>query len=447
MRMSVWKRSPTGFALLVCMGLYFFHFYSIWKYAVDVPYYDDWATFESAQLPSGLSLAGLTMQNNEHRMATTRLLIWSLYRVNGWNIAIHQTINFVLYGLTLLTMVWVLMRATSEHVGFAVLCFMIFLFSPINRVNHFWASQSLLHFWLLFLVIACYFLFRELENWRDVIFAAVAAILCMYSMAAGVVSTMVLLAMFTLFKISKVHKEKFFAYRNSLMRAISIWAILITAILFWLSDYSKPSYHPALVLPYRWEFWSHFLNIVALGFGIDQLSNILGAFYLLVVLLPMVGVVYRYGPNLPIGSWRSITLTLTVLAVLASVSVGRAALSIEQSKESRYFELAMPLLPLSVVNWTVFLQETTYWRRAVLVTLWIICCFAFGDNWRQFRYYKREAVKRHTAHACLQAYYQGKGDGNCPTVYPVSIPPRLLEEGKKLNVSFYRRISSQGRRQ
>jgi hypothetical protein len=103
----------------------------------------------------------------------------------------------------------------------------------------------------------------------------------------------------------------------------------------------------------------------------------------------------------------------------------------------------MPLLPLSVVNWSLFLEERKSLMMAAVAALWIICFIAFWNNWRQFRYYKREAVQRQLGIACLAAYYDGKGDGNCPTIFPGPLPTRLLEGAKILNVSFYRRIASQ----
>jgi hypothetical protein len=72
------------------------------EYAVDVPFEGEWASFEPSQLPSGLSLGGLIVQHNEHHLVTTRLLIWLQYRLNGWNLAVHQIFNVSLYGITLL---------------------------------------------------------------------------------------------------------------------------------------------------------------------------------------------------------------------------------------------------------------------------------------------------------------------------------------------------------
>jgi hypothetical protein len=444
MRNTALKTSFTLLPLMICTGLYLFHLSLIWRYSVDVPFEDEWASFEPNQLPSGLSFSSLIVQHNEHRLVTTRLLVWLQYRINGWNLAVHQIINFLLYGVTLLTLLWVLMSDGPPHVGVAVLWFAPYLLSPINRANHFWGYQSQLHFWLFFLVLGCYFLIRETDKWSDTASGTMAAILSMYSMAGGVISDLVLLGMYGFLTAVRVRSSKNYErHGRYYLRAAFVLGFLGAAILFWLSGYSKPPYHPALVLPYESKFWSYFLNIVAFGFGFDQVSNILGVFCLLVVVLPVVGSAAIYGRSLPVGLWRSITLTLAVLGVLASVSSGRAGFGIGQSKESRYFELAMPLLPLCVFNWTLFLQAKKSLMAAVVASFWIICLISFSNNWRQFRFYKQEAARRQTGLKCLAAYYEGKGDGNCPTIFPVPLPARLLEGARVLNVSFYRKIASQ----
>ena len=290
MRATALRSWLTGFALLLCMGLYLFHFYLIAKYAVDVPYHDEWASFEPNQLPSGLSLGGLIAQHNEHRLATTRLLIWLQYHLNGWNLAIHQLVNFVLYGLTVLALLWLVTRETTRHAGSAVLCFMIYLLSPINWFNHSMGYQSQVHLWLLFFVLACNFLFNETEKWFDLIIGTGAAILSIYSMASGVLASLVLIGTFALRRAIRLHSAKNTPERaGGYVRAIFVLVLLGAAILFWSVDYRKPSYHPALVLPYEGRFWAYILNIIALGFGMDQVSNTLGIFCLGVILVPMLG--------------------------------------------------------------------------------------------------------------------------------------------------------------
>jgi hypothetical protein len=214
-------------------------------------------------------------------------------------------------------------------------------------------------------VIACSFLFSEAEKGFDIAIGTVAAILSTYSMTGGFVSSLVLLAMFGVFKAIRIHfSTQSSKCTRSYFQLICVLGFLGTATLVWLADYRKPLHHPVLLLPYEWQFWGHSLNLVAFGFGIDRVSTTLGVFYLCVVLVPVTGLILICGRNLPIGAWRSFTLTVAVLGVLTSVSAGRAGLSIEQAKASRHFEFAMPLLPLSVVNWTFFLRKRNFLSAA-----------------------------------------------------------------------------------
>lgn len=101
----------TWFALLplvLCSCLYIFHFLLIWKHAVDVPYRDEWASFKPNQLPTGLSKNGLIAQHREHRLATTRLLVWLQYNLNEWDLAVHQKANFLLYALILVSSIYII---------------------------------------------------------------------------------------------------------------------------------------------------------------------------------------------------------------------------------------------------------------------------------------------------------------------------------------------------
>lgn len=57
-------------------------------------------------MPSGLTLGWLFAQHNEHRLVTTRLLIWVLYKLDGWNVATHQVINFFVYGVIIACLIY-----------------------------------------------------------------------------------------------------------------------------------------------------------------------------------------------------------------------------------------------------------------------------------------------------------------------------------------------------
>jgi hypothetical protein len=425
--------------LLVCLGLYFFHLRLVWKYAVDVPFMDEWASFEPDQLPNGLSVGGLFAQHNEHRLLTTRLFVWLQYQLNGWNLEVHQRLNFAIYGFIILAVGWFSKAAVPEIPVWLIAGFLVFLLSPIGWWNHFMGYQSQVHFWLLFYLVAAYFLFRETERWLDLTIGSTAATLSTYSMAGGFVSSLVLVAMFALFKAIRIHSAPESRKARSFAQLLFVLGFLGTATLLWLLNYQKPSYHPALVLPYQGKFWSFFLNIISLGFGIDMVSNVVGGFCLLLVIAPLLAVILINKGNLSGRQWRIFVSTVGVLAILASVSTGRAGSGIEQAKESRYFEFAMLLIPLSEVSWAFLLYSRKFLQAAVIAGLWIFCLVTFGNNWKEFPNYRIESVQRKAGLRCLSAYYQGHGDGDCPTLFPAPIPARFLEEAKVLNVSFYRR--------
>lgn len=425
-------------AFLACAGLYLFHLYLIWKYAVDVPFMDEWASFEPNQLPAGLSVNGLFAQHNEHRIVTTRLLVWLLFHLNGWNLRTHQLLNFALYGLILMVSVWFVKKTALQIPIWLILSFVVFLLSPLNWSNHFWGYQSQLHFWLLFYLASSYYLFSDTQSWLYLVVGVAATILSTYSMAGGLVSSLVLLVMFGLFKATRIYSVEPRKRARDYLQLMLVAGLGGATNVMWLINYRKPVYHPPLVLPHQGQFWRYFTNIVALGFGMDRLSLPWGLFCLFIVLAPLLGVLLSRRGGWPAGQWRAFVPTLGVLAVLASVTAGRTGFGIEQSKESRYFELGMSLIPLSLVGWAVFLQESKRLKAGVIAGLWVFCFFASWNGWKDFQNYQIEALRRNAGLACLLASYRGIAGGYCPTIYPTPIPPRILEQAKLLNASFYR---------
>jgi hypothetical protein len=403
---------------------------------------DEWESFGSNQLPAGLSLAGLFAQHNEHRLVTTRLLVWFQYHLNGWNLKLHHLLNFVIYGFILITSGWFAKEAAPEIHGWLILSFMIFLLSPINWFNHFMGYQTNVHLWLFCFLESVFFLFSETQRWLDLIIGSGAAVLSTYSMAGGVASSLVLVVMYGLFNVFRMRSSR--ESRGKARRftqLIFVAGFLGATILLWLVNYRTLPYTPPPALPYEWKFWGHFLNLVAFGFGVDRLASIPGAFYLFIILTPILAIIRINKFNLSIGQWRVFVSTLGVLAVLASVSCGRAGFGIDQAKQSRYFEFGMLLIPLSVVNWAFLIQGRHRLKVAVMAGLWMFCFLGFRNNWNDFQNYKLEAAQRKVGLKCLRAYYEGTGDGYCPTIYPVPIPTTLLENAKALNVSFFRKMT------
>src|SRR5437762_1548710 len=63
-----------AFLLSVALGALY-----LTKWAVDVPYLDEWEALRSSQLPTGFNWHWLWAQHNEHRILPTNLEVLALY--------------------------------------------------------------------------------------------------------------------------------------------------------------------------------------------------------------------------------------------------------------------------------------------------------------------------------------------------------------------------------
>jgi hypothetical protein len=437
--------------LLICVGLFLLQLALIWTYAVDIPYWDEWETFQAHHLPEGLTLKWLFEQQNEHRPLTTKLLVWFLYHLNGWNLIVHQILNFAIYGLILLWLVWFAKKISHLPV-WIILSFIVFLLSPINYENHFWGYQSLVHFWLLFFLASSYYLFSEAQRWSELIAGSTLSILSIYSFGSGIVSSFVILVIFGLFKGIRAFSATDRGKRTLELRQLIIVVIIVgSALALWLNGYERPPYHPPLTFPDKWKFWDFFLNLISFGFGIDKVSVFLGIICLLIVLVPLCGIL-RQKRNPSSGQWMTFALVLSLLAVLASISASRAGFGARYAKSSRYAEFGMILIPLSLLSWSFFLNGKERLKKQLIAGIWFFCFLTFGNNWlwfgnydagvASFRSYQVVAAIKMAGVECVKTYYFQGGDGYCPTIYPNVAAPKL-EEAKKLNASFYRRIAQQ----
>jgi len=433
------KRWLLKIPFLVCIALFVFHGYVVQKYAVNIPYWDDWAMFSGDDHPASIDFSWLRAQHNEHRMATTKSLNWLQFQLNGWNYPVNLLINYVLYGGLLVCLVWLARGPAAPVPMWAMLGFTIFLLSPINWFNHFMAMQSAFHFYVLFFFLACGFLFDERQRFRELLLACLAAVLCTYSLAGGFVSTLFLLVAFCCFKVMRARQAIAKERRRELLQLILVVGIVGGALIIWTIGYVKPPHHPAIVYPYTLKFWLFFINLVSLAFGIMRISTVAGILCLLIVLTPVCGEIWKRRRDLSKLRWAPYVAVFGIFANLASISAGRAGFGLGLAKSDRYFEFVMALVLLSVINWAVFLRDKRRLKIAVLAGLWLLCCASFARKW-DLGPYRTSSAERLEGVRCVKAYYQGEGDGRCPTIFPDSLAP-FLEQGKRLNASYYRDLN------
>jgi hypothetical protein len=443
------ERLATGIVLSVTAFLFLYQLYLIHKYAVEIPYMDDWTMFGPGR-PAKLSVAWLLDASNtrptasEHVIAPTKLLVWMQYHLNGWNFSLNLVLNFLLFGLFIAWIAWFADQAVPDIPRYAKLAFIIFLLSPIDWFNHFMATQTCYLFYLIFFFLGSYLLFKDNQHWWHIVAGSLLSLLSIYTLASGFGSSLVLVIAFCVFKGARVYSETNSArrIRETLQLAVTVFFIG-GALSFWIAQYVTPP-HVNLVLPSDLRFWQFFVNLVSFGFGVETFSSWWGTFCLLVVVVPICAIIWRRKGKLTSIEWTCVVMATGLLLNVGEIAAGRASPSVAAgSKALRYVEFVLPLIPLSMIMWAVLLRERKRLKAATLAGLFAFCWLAFANDWR-FDGYEHEAARRIEGRACVKEYYKGIGDGRCPTVYsvtPAHIPlSTWLDGARAVNASFYKNI-------
>lgn len=421
------------------VSLFLVHFAFVWKSSVNIPSDDEWSVvFRS---PAAISLRWILSQHNEHRIVTTKFLIWLLYQINGWNLRTNIILNFIIFGVTVGWLIWVVKRLAPRMPLWVILGFAVFLLSPVLWMNHLIGLQVCFHFWLLSLLISTYFLFGSIQAWQRLAIGLLATIVSVYSLGTGLVSGPIVIFLFCLFKVDRAVSAPSREERAHEIKQLSFVAVAaVSAIAVWFVGFHKPENYRGLSLPFAMSFWRQFLNLVAFGFGIDRISSAIGSICLLIVAAPVVMQVIQKRGKLSTAQWTVSVTMIAILGTLASVAVGRAPFGIEWSKTSRYAEIGMPLIILSAVSWSWCLQRKHIIRVAVLVSLWLFCLISFSNNW-SFHTYGEVAATKKIGVLCAQVYYSNGGDGLCPHLWPTSLADPF-DRARQMNLSFYREITA-----
>jgi hypothetical protein len=391
---------------------------------------DEWDTyFGHDGLSQGLTWQWLFSFHNEHRIVFTKLLAWLNLKLFGLDFIIQQEFNLLLFAGLLL------MVARFKHLverrDFQLFpAFLLFLLTPLNWQNHGWGFQSQFHLFLLFSVMALCYACDETASLRRATIFSLLLLMAAYSFSAGVVAALVYLCCQSIFTVGSMVTGHT-ARKAGVQSLVLSWCLVGSGLALWFLGYQKPENNLPLALPVNSTFWKYFLNILSLGFGITQEHPLLGVLCLLAVALPVTILLYRSETRWKASTWKVATLVVAMLAVLASVSMGRGYIG--WPKESRYVELGFLLVPGAALAWWLAVKNMVR-RTIILVVFWLICtallCYDRSiDGYRQLQQQKLFSLR------CIRAYYSGMGNDFCPVTFPEPIGP-YLEQAKQLELKF-----------
>ncbi|ATB38441.1 hypothetical protein CYFUS_003876 [Cystobacter fuscus] len=430
----MWTRPRLAIAASV--GVFLVHLALVWHYAVDIPYWDEWEMLRPEAFPSEhLSLDWLFARHNEHRIVTTKLVHWLFFRLSGWNHIGLIVFNFLFFGLLLLAMARLMRRAVPDLPVVAVMAFLLFLQTPLNYENHLWGFQLQFHFLLLMLCLGIMMLFDEQQRSGWLVSGAVLLVMGAYSFSSGITAGLAAMGVFVGFKALRALRAQDTATKpRELAQLGAAGLITLAGIAAAALGQRHLDGHPEFTLPHQSKFWVYLVNLVGLGFGFEQQSELVGTLCLLAVVVPVGWLLLRSRLRLTSAQWMLVAMIAAVGAALATITLGRAGFGVVSAKSSRYMEIAFLLVPLTAAIWWSVLEPWTKARRTALVVLWTGCLIGAAND-VSLKYYRAQRDERMEGVACARQYYLNGGEANCGRLYPVPIPERL-DRARQLKLSF-----------
>jgi hypothetical protein len=418
---------------LVVALLYAYQLYLVSKYAVEIPYEDEWEYFNAACLTQDLPWRWLFSFHVEHRIVVTKMLAWLNLKLFGLDFIRQNILNMLMFGGLLAALVGFKNRVAGRDSFRLFPFFLVFLLSAINYENHLWAFQSQYHLVLLFSLAALCHAFCLKTTWRSAVIFSLYLVLAMYTFSAGVVIAVVYLFCITVYICAGIAGgwiERLPGWRFLLI----VWPIIIAGLLLWSYGYVTPAWSPPKLYPTAFKFWDFYLNMISFGYGFDEMNMLPGLACLLVTTCPLLLLLYRKNSRWQPQTWQVLTGILAILAALAAVSVGRGNFGV---KLSRHAEIGFMLIPYTALAWWLVVKDSGVRQKAILLLLWLFCFAAYFDNWSTQKYAEFKQINLLTLE-CVDAYYNGAGEGACQerTTF------REIDRAKSMDVTFTRQFLS-----
>jgi len=423
-------------AWIAVVALYLWQLLMLWRYAVDLPFWEEWEFFEPAALQRGLTFDWLFVHfgTNQQVVVFTKLMAWLDFKLFSLDFTKLKLMNYLFFGLFLLAVARFARQVTGNRFRFLPL-FMLFLVSPLAYEAHAASFQSGEIFVLLFsMLMLCHSAPEKPGLFESGLFSA-AAVGAIFSMHTGVAVAGILLvgrSAFILFRLLAKETGK----RDAVISLIVSCLITLSGIVFWFSGFRNPTEASVRLMPTEGRFWGQFFDLLSYGFGFDSSNPLPGLVILVFLLVPLL--LLLAGTRRWKGStWQILQAIMVLLAIVAMITFGRGA-TFTTLKLSRYTVYISPLILFGALAWGLVLQEKKA-LSGVMAGFWVFCFAAFSNNWNYAVYRDLRQMDLATLE-CVEAYNSGRGDGNCPDTHGVPIGG-FFDNARKLDIHFTRQFA------
>ncbi|MFM8251488.1 MAG: hypothetical protein ACKOBW_07850 [Planctomycetota bacterium] len=334
------------------------YFWLVARYAVNIPFWDDFDSLLGFLSKSPLDLHHFWEQHNEHRIFWTRLVAWITHRALG-PVDLRILIVIGNLGVAGLGMVLAWNWETRRLPRWYFLPCLYILFAPQSWENMTWAMASLQNFYVVLfaaLAIACW----QWTTLRWQLAAVAWASLATFTSGNGILVFVV----FFLWQFVRCYEKRAWS------RVTLLWITVFAGLLLWcyFSGYQSPAAHPSireqLLSPVRLiRFY-----LVLCGAFLGDLSRpiaLLAGLLQVSCFLLLAG--RRYDHRNPFVFY----LLMFCLGSMFVASLSRAGFGVPQALASRYRILPLLTLALNYVAVSE-LWPQRFQQRRVFMTLLII---------------------------------------------------------------------------
>lgn len=333
----------------------------IYKYGVDLPYWEQWelvTLFEKFSRGT-LSFYDFFEQQLEFREFLPKLIFLALGWLTRWDIRYEMWVIFLLACFVSFS-IYLLGKKTLGDLTIqrqiALLVSNIFIFSPIQYENWLFGIQ-IVYFIPIACIMACLLIgYSGLGTKVKFLSCAILSIISTFSSANGILCWVVVLPVLAWSSsYEDWQKKKWFALA---------WTVgLILSVVFYFYGYEKPAHHPsmteAFTHPVRAMIYFFAFTGATLGWGKGIVAASAGVALTSLFVLPCLYFwKFRADFNL---AWRMLGwLMLGAYAVLTAVlvTVGRLGFGIGQALTARYMAFSLFLIIALVHLMPIILQDS-----------------------------------------------------------------------------------------
>jgi hypothetical protein len=350
--------------------------YYILKFGVDVPRWDEWNIAEILKVyyNKGDWLSMVFAQHNEHRIVFPRIVLLALASLTDWNVKAEMIASWVIHVLNFL-LIWGILKQVEVKHKWLLVPIAWLMFNVGQWENMLWGWCFHWYLMIFGFLLALYLLTKIASSAWYILPAIIAGIISSFSFNNGLLIWP--LGLFYLFFIKELKSNR--------KKLISLWLIIgIFTFIIYYMDYTKPAYHPPLLL----FLYKPFLFLICLfgnlgsGLGGEKLiPSIIGGVVILSASIASILLMRKATKDKVIVLAPVFILGLFSLISVAAISVGRFSFGATESIVPRYVTIASFLIITDVILFAVIAQnaiDTKLQRRMKLLNIIFLSVISIG---------------------------------------------------------------------